>query len=141
MRDRGIRPELEVFDLGMMNYAHYLIRKGYLSPPYYFNFILGNVSGAQANPSHLGMLINELPEDSVWCAGGIGVAQTPAAMMALAAGGGVRIGLEDNLWYDPARTILASNVALVQRVNRMAQECSAVPMTASTLRSLLGMEP
>ena len=72
MKNRGIRPELEVFDLGMVNYAKYLIRKGVISPPYYFNCILGNIACAQANMLHLGLIVNELPKESIWSVGGVG---------------------------------------------------------------------
>ena len=65
MLERDIMPELEVFDLGMINYAHYLIRKGLINPPYYFNFILGNIACAQANMLSLGLLLKELPEGAI----------------------------------------------------------------------------
>ncbi len=87
MLERGIRPELEVFDLGMINYARYLIQKGLLQPPYYFNLILGNIACAQADMLHLGLMIKELPEGSIWSVGGVGDCQLQMNMMAMTAGG------------------------------------------------------
>ena len=100
MKETGVRPEFEVFDLGMVNYAKYLIRKGYFSLPYYFNFILGNVACAQAELLHVGLMVKELPEGSIWSVGGVGNHQLKANVMGLLSGGGVRVGLEDNIWYD-----------------------------------------
>jgi uncharacterized protein (DUF849 family) len=75
MQEKGIKPELEIFDLGMVNFAHYMIRKELLQPPYYFNILLGNIAAAQAKLLHLGVIVSELPDDSVFCVAGIGNAQ------------------------------------------------------------------
>jgi uncharacterized protein (DUF849 family) len=139
MMENGIRPELEVFDLGMINYGKYLIRKGLIKPPYYFNLILGNIACAQANMLSLGLMINELPEDSIWAVGGVGDFQLPMNAMAIVAGGGVRVGLEDNIWYDPDRTRLASNRDLVERVLEIANAMGREPYTQKETRSLLGV--
>ena len=139
MMDRGIRPELEVFDLGMINYAKYLIRKGLLVPPYYFNFILGNIACAQADILHLGLMIKELPEKSIWSVGGVGNAQLQMNALSLVAGGGVRIGLEDNIWYDTDRTILATNHDLVERIILIARTLGCRPFTPEEARAILGL--
>src|SRR3989339_147323 len=83
MKDNGIRPELEAFDLGMINYAKYLIHKGLIKPPYYFNLILGNIACAQADILHLGLMINELQKNSIWSVGGIGDWQLRMNIMSL----------------------------------------------------------
>jgi len=88
MKARGIRPELEAFDLGMINYAKYLIRKDLIPQPYYFNLILGNIACAQANMLSLGLMLKELPEGAIWSVGGIGDWQLQMNAMALIAGGG-----------------------------------------------------
>ena len=116
MLDRSIKPELEVFDLGMINYAKYLIRKKLLEPPHYFNLILGNIACAQADMLHLGLMISELPENSYWSVGGIGGWQLKMNTLAVILGGGVRVGLEDNIWLDNDRKQLATNYTLVKRV-------------------------
>lgn len=139
MLERNIRPELEVFDLGMINYARYLIRKELLKPPYYFNLILGNIACAQADILHLGLMIRELPEGSIWSVGGVGNHQFEMNAMALIAGGGVRVGLEDNLWYDSERTRLATNIDLVQRVVSTGKALGREPLSIREARDLLGL--
>src|SRR3989338_3194351 len=120
MLDNGIRPELEVFDLGMLNYANYLIKRELIKPPYYFNLILGNIACAQANMLSLGLMVKELPADSIWAVGGIGQWQLNMNAMGIVAGGGVRIGLEDNIFFDEERTQLASNSDLIKRIISIA---------------------
>jgi 3-keto-5-aminohexanoate cleavage enzyme len=139
MQERGIKPELEVFDVGMINYANYLERKGLLKPPHYFNLILGNIACAQADPLHLGVMIRDLPPGSVWSAGGVGHAQLATNVMALAAGGGVRIGLEDNVWFDDERSRLASNRELLTRITDIAARMGSVPYSRREARDLLGL--
>lgn len=140
MLENDIKPELEAFDLGMINYAKYLIRKKLMKPPYYFNLILGNIACAQANLLSLGLMIKELPEGAVWSAGGVGNFQLPTNAMALIAGGGVRVGLEDNIWYNEERTRLASNRDLVERVLLIAEAMGLEPYTQSEARKVLGLE-
>lgn len=116
MLDRGIKPEMEVFDLGMINYAHYLIRKKLLEPPYYFNLILGNIACAQARALHFGLIMNELPDDSIVTIGGVGDFQHDMNVSGIIFADGVRVGLEDNIYFDAERTKLATNVELVERI-------------------------
>jgi 3-keto-5-aminohexanoate cleavage enzyme len=140
MMEKGIRPELEAFDLGMINYAKYLISKGWIEPPYYFNLILGNIACAQANMLSLGLMINELPEGAIWSVGGVGDSQLRMNAMAIVAGGGVRVGLEDNIWYDEDRTRLASNRELVERALDIANAMGRQPCTQRSTRERLGLE-
>ena len=140
MMDKGIRPELEVFDLGMINYARYLIRKRILSPPYYFNIILGNIACAQADVLHLGLMVKELPEESIWAVGGVGNSQLRMNLMSIISGGGVRVGLEDNIWFDEERTRLSSNFDLVKRIVSIAETLGKRPYTPSEARDLLQLK-
>jgi 3-keto-5-aminohexanoate cleavage enzyme len=137
MMEKGIKPELEVFDLGMINYAKYLIRKGLIQPPFYFNLILGNIACAQADMLSLGLMVRELPEGSLWSAGGIGQWQLRMNAMSLVAGGGVRVGLEDNIYYDQERTLLALNRHLIERVISIAESLGRKPYTHKETRDLL----
>lgn len=139
MLRRGVLPELEVFDTGMINYAKYLTGKGVLEPPHYFNLLLGNIAGAQADLLHAATLIRDLPSGALWCMAGIGEAQLSANAAAIAFGGGVRVGLEDNIWYDRARTRLARNSELLRRVHQLAQIHDRAIMRPSEFRTLLGM--
>ena len=139
MLEKGIKPELEAFDLGMINYAKYLIQKGLLQPPYYFNLILGNIACAQADMLHLGLMINELPEASIWSVGAVGDHQLEMNLIAIAAGGGARVGLEDNIWYDSDRTRLATNRDLVERIVYIARAMGREPLRPEEARSLLNL--
>jgi uncharacterized protein (DUF849 family) len=141
MKHRGILPELEAFDVGMINNAKYLHKKGLLHPPHYFNLILGNIACAQADLLHLGVMIRDLPPESYWSAGGIGDSQLAVNAVAAAIGGGVRVGLEDNLWYDRNRTRLAKNVDLIRRIHHLSEANERRVMTPADFRSRLGLAP
>jgi uncharacterized protein (DUF849 family) len=141
MQQRGILAELEAFDAGMINYAKYLIHKGLLTGPHYFNLLLGNIACAQPDLLHLGVMVRDLPADSLWSVAGIGDAQLAMNSVAIAFGGGVRVGLEDNIWFDRKRTRLASNADLVRRVHTLAEANDRPVMTPAALRGLLGLQP
>jgi len=140
MEERAIAPELEAFDSGMINYAHYLAKKRLLSPPYYFNLILGNIACAQADLLHAGIMIGDLPEESFWALGGIGGGQLVLNSVAIAFGGGVRIGLEDNIFFDQKRTKLARNADLLHRIHTIAEANERQLMTSQELRRILKLE-
>lgn len=137
----GVAPELEVFDTGMINYAAYLAGRGWIQPPFYFNLILGNPATAQADPLTLGALLAPMPAGSLWAAGGLGRHQTRAAALALASGGGVRIGLEDNLFLDQKRTIPAMNLQLIRRVHTLAEALERPVMTPEEFRVRMNLLP
>jgi len=139
MLDNGIKPELEVFDLGMINYARYLIKKGLVKPPYYFNLILGNIACAQANLLSLGLMEKELPDDSIWAAGGIGASQLKMNAISILSGGGVRIGLEDNIFFDDEKKHLATNKQLVERILLIAKTVGYMPYSHKEAREVLGV--
>lgn len=139
MKRRGILPELEAFDGGMINYAKYLERKGLLEPPHYFNLLCGNIAGAQANLLHTGIMIGDLPPNSYYSLAGLGKAQLTMNSIAIAAGGGVRVGIEDNIWYDASRTKLARNADLLRRIHGLAKAHQREVMTPRELRKLLNL--
>lgn len=141
MQRRGILAELEAFDAGMINYAKYLEKKGLLQPPHYFNLLLGNIACAQADLLHAGIMVRDLPADSLWSMGGIGEAQLMINSIAIASGGGVRVGLEDNIWYDSSRTRLARNIDLLRRIHVLAEGMERPIMSSGDLRKRLNLEP
>jgi 3-keto-5-aminohexanoate cleavage enzyme len=141
MKRRGILAELEAFDAGMINYAKYLESKWLLEPPHYFNLILGNIACAQADLLHAGIMIRDLPPNSLWSLAGVGDYQLTMNAIAVAIGGGVRLGLEDNIWYNPARTKLARNSDLIHRMHRLAEANERKIMTPAELRKSLNLEP
>ena len=139
MKDAGIKPELEVFDLGMANVVQYLAGRGLIEPPFYANVFLGNLATAQARFLDIAAVVGALPSGTLWSLAGIGAAQIPISAMAAAAAPGMRIGLEDNLWLDPQRERLASNYDLVERLHHLASLMGRKIMTANELRLLLGL--
>ena len=140
MKRLGIVPELEAFDAGMINYAKYLIKKGLLDPPCYFNLLLGNIACAQADLLHAGIMIRDLPENSIWSFAGIGDQQLMMNSVAIAIGGGVRVGLEDNIWYTSSRSKLASNIDLLKRIHILAEANERKIMTSEEFRQKMNME-
>jgi|ERR671928_1753105 uncharacterized protein (DUF849 family) len=139
MAERDILPELEVFDLGMIDYAKYLIKREILKPPFYFNLLLGSLGTLSASPLGLSLLVDALPEGSTWAGAGIGRFQFATNALALAMGGHVRVGLEDNLFFDVAKERPATNVGLVNRLARLAAALERPLATPDEARRLIGL--
>ena len=139
MQENDIKPELEVFDSGMINLAKYLERHGILRGTKYFNLLLGNLNTAAATIGDLSHLVAALPADSVWSAAGLGAFQLPMNVAAILSGGNVRVGLEDNIHYDAGRSRLATNVELVQRLVRISGEFERPLATCAQVRTMLGL--
>ena len=116
----GVTPEIECFDSGMLNYTNYLIKKGVLTGPHYINVILGNMYNAQSDVASLNSIIQNKPNNSLLCLGGIGKEQLPCNLLGLLYADGIRIGLEDNLYYtDKVKT---TNIKLLQRIRKIMNE-------------------
>ena len=137
MKQQNILPELEVFDVGMINYAKYLIDKKILGKTNYFNLLLGNISSAQQSLLHTGMMINDLPDNSYWSLAGIGNASYTSHLLALASNSGIRVGIEDNIWLDKQRKKLATNSALLNRVHRLLESNESQVMPSNKFRALV----
>lgn len=138
---KGISPEVEIFDVGMSNYLHVLIKKQLMPPKVYANILLGNVFGAQPSFAHIAALISTLPTTVVSSFAGLGSYQLRSNTLALASGHGIRIGLEDNIWLDHERTTLASNRSLLQRITAIASHLELTPATPEQVRQQLGLNP
>lgn len=119
MKKYGVVPELECFDLGMINYGSYLIKKGLIEGPFYWNLLFGNIAGMQANFSQIGLATNQIPADHFISLAGLGGDQLPVNSIAIAMGYGVRIGLEDNIWFDRKGGALATNKDLLMRTHEL----------------------
>lgn len=139
MNQRGIVPELELFDLGMVDYARYLMDRGGLRPPFYANLLLGSLGTLAATPHHLTTMVQSLPPGTTWSAAGIGRSQFFVNSMAITMGGHVRVGLEDNLWFDDERTQLATNAGLVERLVKLAHAAGREIATPDEARGIIGM--
>ena len=129
----GVHPELECFDLGMINYGKYLLHKKGLKDRAYWNLIFGNIAGFQPNLAQIGAALNEIPEDHFVGLGGIGKFQLETNALAIAAGLGVRVGLEDNTWWDRQKTKKASNIMLLQRVHQLMEVNQRTLLTSEEL--------
>jgi 3-keto-5-aminohexanoate cleavage enzyme len=137
MHEFGVRPELEIFDKGHLSNARRLEREGLLSFPQHVDFVLGVPGGLDATVQNLCDLVDALPAECTWSVAGIGRMQLPMAMAALAMGGHVRVGLEDNIYYSKGR--LATNEELVARVVRLANELGRPVATPDEAREMLGL--
>lgn len=139
MRERGIKPELEVFDVGMANFARVLLNEGLIEAPLYVNVLLGNIAGAQPDLIQLAAILAALPPGCVVVIAGLGRFQLGANGLGLLVADGVRVGLEDNLWQNPQRTLAASNESLVRRVIAQAALFERVLLPRTEVRNRLGM--
>ncbi len=139
MRERGIRPELEVLELGMVNTVKLLIQKGLVPPPYYLNILLGAPHTAPATALTLSTAVADLPRRAVWSATGIGRFQVPINTLSIAMGGHVRTGIEDSLFYDLERTRVARNEHLVRRLVLIAEQVGRPVANSEEARAMLGL--
>ena len=140
MKERNVRPEIEIFDSGMLATAHILLKKGLVEMPLHFDFVLGVPGGMQATAKNLVYLMEGLPEGATWTVAGIGRHELPMATMALAMGGHVRVGFEDNVFYEKGR-VAKSNAELVARIARLANELGRGVATPDEARRTLGLAP
>jgi 3-keto-5-aminohexanoate cleavage enzyme len=138
LRARGLVPECEVYDAGMLDTLRWLLEKGHLSAPYHVQFVLGVPGGMSASERNLRFLVEGLPEPAHWSVAGIGRAELPMAELALAMGGHVRVGLEDNLFV--AKGVLAKGSdELVSLAVGLAGRAGRAPATPDEARRILGI--
>ena len=138
MKEKGVKPELEIFDVGMMVACLRMRDQGYLEEPLHFQFVLGTPWGSPATPKSFLHLYEHLPENATWSIIGIGKGHLPMAMMGLILGGHIRVGMEDNIYYE--RGVLAkSNAEFVERIVRIAKEYGREAATPREAREILGL--
>ena len=131
----GVVPELEIFDLGHLSNAKRLADEGVISLPAHVDFVLGVPGALDASVEHLVDCVRALPAGCTWSVAGVGRMQLTLAAVAVAMGGHVRVGLEDNLYYSKGR--LARNEELVARVVRIAEELGRPVATPDEARRIL----
>lgn len=136
----GVKPEIEVFDIGMLNNAKYYLKNGFIQAPAHFQLCLGAPGGMEATTENLVYLVNHLPEDCTWGAFGIGRGANEVTLAALAMGGNIRVGLEDNVYYN-AGTLAQSNEQFIGRIQRVAAEFGREIATPDEARAILGLSP
>lgn len=138
MQENNIKPEIEVFDAGMVYNAQYYVKKGVLKSPLHYQFVLGAAGGITATVENLVYLKSLIPEDSTWSAFGIGRGHIPILLTTIAMGGHVRVGLEDNIYYE--KGVLATNEELVARAARIVREAGNEVATPEEARKILGLK-
>lgn len=139
MLEKGIKPELEIFEIGMLDYATHLIKKGILKMPLYINALFNSPGTMLVNPRNIYSIIGALPVDTTLSMAGIGSEQLNVMRWAVSNGKHVRIGLEDNLWLDSEKTELASNTALVQHTLDVASIVGRKIATPAQARKMIGL--
>ena len=136
MKEKGVKPEIEVFDSGMLETALRMRDDGKLSDPLHFQFVLGTPWGASATPKTLLYLYELMPKGATWSVIGIGKGHLPMSMMGLIMGGHIRVGMEDNIYYDHG--ILArSNAQFVERIVRISHEYGRAVASPAETREIL----
>lgn len=138
IRELGVKPEIEVFDAGHLVLAKWLVDQGLVDEPVLVQLCMGIPWGAPDDLDTLSALVNNLPAGWIYSAFSIGRNQMPYVAIAAAAGGHVRVGLEDNIWLD--RGVLATNGALVERAAGMLASMGARLLGPDEVRARLRLE-
>ncbi len=138
-QDTGVKPEIEVFEAGMINNAMFLVKKGLLAMPLHFDFVLGAPGAMPGTVRNLVFLADTLPPGATWTVAGIGPAEIPLATAAIAMGGHVRVGIEDNLHLPDGA--LATNAQLVQTAATIARTMGRQIATPAEARQILSLAP
>lgn len=139
MRAAGVKPEIEIFDMGMIITSLRMRDEGKLDEPLHFQFVLGTPWGAPATPKSFLHLHEHIPDNATWSNIGIGRGHLPMAVMALIMGGHIRVGMEDNIYLDrgvPAKT----NAELVERVAGIVKAYGRNIATPAEARTILGLK-
>jgi len=139
MTARGIKPEIECFDKGMIDTALRLNRKGIIPSPMHFDFVLGVNGGISSDARSLTFMVDSVPPGNTWTAAGIGKAQFPIAAMAIIMGGHVRVGYEDNVFLEKG-VLAKSNGQLVEKAVRIAKELGRPIATPKEARKILNIK-
>jgi uncharacterized protein (DUF849 family) len=137
IKELGVKPELEVFDLGQLWFVKRMIDEGLIELPAMIQICLGIPYGAPATTSAMAALASDLPDDAVWSGFAIGRMEMPMVAQAMLLGGNLRVGLEDNLYLD--RGVLASNGDLVTRAREIVERLGGRVAGAETARQRLGL--
>jgi 3-keto-5-aminohexanoate cleavage enzyme len=139
LRDYSIVPEIEIFDVGMLDEAMRLHHMGLITDPVHFDFVMGVPGGIGADPVHLMHMVRCLPIGSTWSVAGMGRYQLTLGAIALAMGGNVRVGFEDNIYYRKGQ-LARSNAELVARMARIAHELDRPLATPAQAREILQLQ-
>lgn len=140
MMERGIKPEIEIFDLGMARATARMINEGRLTGPVYANIILGNTGTAGDSLLDVAAIHQHLPKNLIWCVGGIGKSQQRSNALGILYGQGVRVGIEDNpYYYGNGKKNSASNAFFVGQIRDIGRLLGKQPYSISETKKLLGI--
>jgi 3-keto-5-aminohexanoate cleavage enzyme len=144
LKDKGIKPEVEIYNNSDMDDLEYLIDKDVLTKPYYVSFVLGmhivNNQASRYSPKHLMHLVDLLPQGSIFSVLGIGPVEFQATTLSILLGGNVRVGFEDNIYIEKGR-LAESNAESVAKIVRIARELGREIASPSETREMLGIPP
>jgi 3-keto-5-aminohexanoate cleavage enzyme len=140
MKTCGVKPELECYDLGMINNAKVLGELGHIEKPLYFQFVLGILGQIPATVDNLIHMVRAIPPESPWSVCAVGLDEFKMATMAILMGGHVRVGFEDNIYLSKG-VRAKSNAELVEKVVRLAKELDREIATPMEARSILHLPP
>ena len=134
-----IKPELEIFDGGMIGNVEYYLKKGFLKEPLHYQLVLNVSGGMKGNIENINYIVSKLRPGSTWSISGIGASHMACMLGGLAAGcTGLRVGLEDNIYME--KGVLATNAQLVERACRLAELAGREIATAAEAREILGLK-
>ena len=134
----GVKPEMEVFDLGHLRFANQMVSEGLIKGPPMYQVCLGIPWGAGADSATMTAMVGQLPRDAFWSGFGISRTQMPMAAQAMLLGGNVRVGLEDNLYLE--KGVPASNAQLVEKAVRIIHDLGGQICDADQARERLGID-
>ncbi len=138
MQEMGVKPELEVFEKGMIDNALKLAKKGLLNDPLHFNIVLGVNGAMAATPRDLVYMVDSLPKGATWCGTGIGRSEFDLAAVSIVMGGNVRVGFEDNLYLEKG-VLAKNNGELVEKVVKLANILKREIASPADARRILGL--
>jgi len=139
MKENGVKPEIEVFDVGMINNALQLVKKGLLEEPLHYDFVMGVPGGIPGTLKNLLHLSESIPPGSTWTVAGMGRFELPLGTAAIIMGGHVRVGFEDNIYYEKG-VLAQSNAQLVERIVRVAEIHNRLVANPDEARSILRLQ-
>lgn len=139
MREYGVKPEIEVFDVGHIRQAVDLIEEGLIDDPPYFQLCMGVRWGIEATPENLIFMKSKLPPNARWSLLGVGRAQLSMIALGILLSGSIRVGLEDNI-YSRKGVLATSNAQLVQRAVDLVRLLEHQPATPNEARQMLGLD-
>lgn len=139
MNRHGVRPTLECFDVSHVQSSHILIKEGLIKPPYHYGFVMQVPAALSFSVKTLSYMIDQLPQESYFTVMGIGRMHIPGICGAIASGGFIRVGFEDNIYYSKGR-LAKSNAEFVERAARISREAGLEIATPSDVRQIFDLK-